>query len=218
MLLEKLSKKINANREYVQTVWADCSVNYEGRASGSTKSNHRLLLFKPDGNIQVIGPEKHKPVNWQPTGASLDTTYKNGTLYIKSHHPRTGDLLEICVTNAHSYNAVNTNSSSRCSLTDTENDYHNYIIENPDVIGLDENEQLTHELKTDVGRVDLYASDTDAVIEVKRNTATLDAVSQLNRYKNELSPSKAILVCPDITDSAKSLASDSGIIIKFFDL
>ena len=214
MNLEELSERIIENDGAVQTVWAVCSVEYDGRAEGSTGRAERLLLFKPDGNIQVIGPEKHKPVNWQPTGASLNTEYEDGILYIYSNHPRTGDLLEVRVFEAHSYNAVYVQSDKRCSLEDTEEDYHKYIINNPSCIGLDEDASLEHEVSTGVGRIDLYEPDNDIIIEVKRKTATLDSVSQLNRYSNELECSESILVCPSITNSADELAADSGITVK----
>ena len=217
-MLQELADKLIENREYVQTVWADCSVKYEGRAEGSTDKNHRLLLFKPDGNIQVIGAEKHKPVNWQPTGASLSTEHSDEHVFIHSEHPRTGDLLEIRVYSAHSYNAVDVESGSRCELEDTESDYHEYLINNPQVIGLSQDANLKHEVQTDVGRVDLYDDKNNVIIEVKRKKATLDSVSQLTRYKNNLEPSEAVLACPSITDTGEKLAARNGLRVELFEL
>lgn len=212
--LSSLSDYIIENNNAVQTFWADCSVYYEGRATGSTETAHRLILIKPDGNIQVIADELHKPVNWQPTGATLDTTCNSNELVIHSNHPRTDDTLEITIYDAHSYNAVVADTGQRCVLEDTEDDYHEHLMNNPSEIGLSSDAALSHEVKTDVGRIDLYEEEENIIIEVKRRKATLDAVSQLSRYKEKCNPSEAILACPSITSNAEKLAEEKGIRIE----
>ena len=62
------------------TVFGECRVDYEGRASSTLGAGKRLLVLKPDGSALVHTDEKRTPVNWQPPGSDHYAAVREGRL------------------------------------------------------------------------------------------------------------------------------------------
>ncbi|AGM11373.1 RecB-like nuclease [Halogranum tailed virus 1] len=204
---EELHVTFENKSDYPITVFANCSVEYSGRAEGYLPRDERIIIWKPDGNLQVHGVTNHKPRNWQPTGAELETYVEDGEFVIEAYHSRNDEDLKIYCHRIDSYEVYEVNADTKVSLDGTEEDMHHAILADPDVIGLNV-ESLEHEVVIDgAGRVDIYGEQdgTPVLLEVKRTRASLNHADQLVRYTNAVDGAKGILVSPSIRPAALEL-------------
>ena len=107
-------------------------------------------------------------------------------------------------------------------LKGSEKDMAEKIYNNPDLIEPNF-KPLTREEHTKYGFIDVFGydkSNTLVIVECKRYTATLDAVTQLRRYVEKIKSSKGldkvrgILAAPNISPNAKQMLEDWGFEFK----
>jgi len=102
-------------------------------------------------------------------------------------------------------------------LWGSESEMVDEVIRNPSIIE-DGFKPIGKEIETPYGKVDLIGEDSNGnmvIIEFKRSTAQLQAVSQLKRYvdyyKSMGKSVRGIIVAPSITNSARRLLKEHGL-------
>jgi len=202
----------------VLIITACCRVAYEGRAKSTLESGDRVIIIKPDGSFLVHKGEKRNPVNWQPPGCKVRFRTENELLVIKSLRSKPKEILEVEISKTHVIMYFILNDDNELNLTGSEVEMSNYIFyENPEIIekGF---QPIAQEKPISNGIIDILGEDKNGnlvVLELKRGRATLDAVSQLKRYTDNLSKEnkelRGILVAPSITKSAFKLLESYGL-------
>lgn len=202
----------------VLIITACCRVAYEGRAKSTLEYGDRVIIIKPDGSFLVHKGEKRNPVNWQPPGCKVKFRTENKLLIIKSIRSKPKEILEVEISKTHVIMYFILEDDNELNLTGSEEEMSNYIFyENPEII--EEGFQpIAQEKPISNGVIDIMGRDKEGnliILELKRGRATLDAVSQLKRYFDNLSKEnddlRGILVAPSITKSAFKLLESYGL-------
>jgi RecB family endonuclease NucS len=199
-------------------ITACCRVFYEGRAKSNLESGDRVIIIKPDGSFLVHKSEKRNPVNWQPPGCKVKCHTEKGLIILKSLRNKPKEILEVEISKTHVIMYFILQDDNDLNLTGSEEEMSNYIFyENPEIIE-DGFQPIAQEKSISNGIIDIMGKDKNGnlvVLELKRGRATLDAVSQLKRYIDNLSEEnidlRGILVAPSITESAFKLLSSYGL-------
>jgi RecB family endonuclease NucS len=206
---------------------ASCSVEYEGRGASRLGQGDRLIVIKHDGAVLVHRPTGYSPVNWQPESHVINIDIDKETIMIRSVRRRPREVLTIII------HKVYLAARAKELIDDAdfieyldEKEISDYIAENPDIIekGL---HVISRERRIGEGYADIIARDKRGnyvVIEVKRVTATKEAVKQLFSYVEELrkanpdAPVRGILVAPSATKDAIILAQSLGLEFRQIDI
>jgi len=175
------------------------------------------LILKPDGTLLIHGGEKREPINWQPPGCVLETNIKKNTLVLRSIRRNPREIISI--RSDHIYVILATIvESGEFILWGSEKEMIDYVIKHPEIIEKSFR-PLDREFHTPFGKIDLIGKDKRGrlvVLEFKRSTAQLSAVSQLLRYVDGLKIMgtkgvRGILVAPKATHSALELLKKYGL-------
>ena len=193
-----------------------CRVDYEGRASSTLSWGERITIVKQDGSVMVHRPYGYEPVNWQPPKCMMTVSQlETGELTITAHRPQPKETVSIGFEEITLVATGDLADSGEFALHVTEEQMKQAILIAPDLVEhglkpLEEEKSLRN-----AGFTDIYAEDRAGnlvVIELKRNPATKDAVTQLQRYLDTLrkkvnKPLRGIVVAPEIRKSAQPLLS-----------
>ncbi|MCU4717125.1 endonuclease NucS [Halapricum hydrolyticum] len=204
----------------VVTVFGECTVEYDGRAASTLGPGDRHVMCKPDGTVLVHTDEGHQPVNWQPPGCTHEVVVAEDTFTLESRRDNPDEFLAVTFESVGHVAAFDVTDPEELSLSGTEEDLRQRILENPSLIepGFT---PLATERETPAGAVDVYGEDDDGqavVLELKRRRVGPDAVGQLARYVEALQRDlhaetgvRGILVAPSVTDRARSLLAERGL-------
>lgn len=209
----------------VVLILASCSVDYEGRGASTLGEGERIIVIKDDWAFLVHRPNGYSPVNWQPQSSVIEVGIQGGLLVIKAVRTRPHEIVTVRISDI--------GLVVISSLTDTaefveymsENDIRDLLARHPKL--LEEGLTITNiEKPVEPGFVDLYGVDRNGrivVVELKRVTATRDAVNQLYRYVQAVKKSlgrdvRGILAAPNITRSALELVERLGLEYKQLNL
>ncbi len=208
------------DREELVTVFGQCRVDYEGRASSKLEWGDRHLLLKPDGTTLVHTDSDQKPVNWQPPGSTQTARLTTGQLVVESTRANPDERLTIRFKRIVHVGAFEISDGAALELTGTEADLKERILEQPALIE-DGFQPLATERTTAAGAIDIYGEDTagrTVAVELKRRRVGPDAVGQLKRYVTALERElhteadiRGILVAPSVTDRARRLLANNGL-------
>ena len=210
----------NLKRTHVITIFLNCQVDYKGRAKSKLEWGDKLLISKPDGTLMIHGKVKREPINWQPPGSVSIAKIEEDLLVIRSFRLNPKEILIVRSPIVYVFSAYRMDLT-RFMLWDSEADMIDTVMSNPHLI-----EEGFHvmgkEVQTPYGKIDLLGADKEGnimILEFKRSTAQLEAVSQLKRYYdyfNSLGHEKlrGILVAPAITSSAFKLLRQYGFEFK----
>jgi RecB family endonuclease NucS len=202
----------------VLVLFATCSVEWTGNRDGSIGSGQRIILCKPDGAVSVHRPNWARAIARQGVNSTLELypMDEGFLLYggkLKGTHTIHIHLIEVPL--AVAYDASDTSEPEH---RETEEDMHEFIESNPEVI---ENRLriLHHEYPTDVGNIDFVGADEDGnrvIIEVKTQYAKLSHVDQLHRYvkhydRTDTASVRGILVAPGFGERAKRELGETGL-------
>lgn len=204
----------------------ECRVDYEGRGASRLESGERVVLIKQDGSVLVHRPMGHSPVNWQPSSSVIEVAYRDGiglTLFAIRDKPR--EFLTIVFTRVSIVIAGVLRDMGEFVMYVDEGEIRDLIADDPDIIesGL---KIIDVEKPIGDGYVDLLGMDSQGrpvLIELKRVTATREAVLQLYRYieayksQHGVSP-RGILVAPAFSPTAIETAIRLGIDYRHLDL
>lgn len=201
-------------------VLGKCKVFYYGRAESRLSSGDRVIIVKPDGTVLIHQNKKRKPVNWQPPGSSVMLVEKEGRLFIKSVRRKPKEVILVELEDVYEVIEFKALDYNELNLYGSESEMGDYIMNHPEVIEegfvpLEREKAIMH------GKIDLFGKDKDGnlvVIELKRRTAGLNAVSQLKRYVDEFKSAgynvRGILVAPQITSGARRFLIEEGLEFK----
>lgn len=198
------------------TMFGRCEVHYEGRAASTLGPGQRLVIYKPDGTALVHTNESREPVNWQPPGSTHNASVRDGQLQIQSTRSNPTEQLDVLFERVETISAYAVTDRSDLTLTGSEEDLRQRILDSPDVIE-DGFDPIATERQTTAGPIDIFGKDAagrPVVVELKRRRVGPSAASQLKRYveaiTTELSntSTRGILVAPSITDRTASLLDE----------
>lgn len=193
-----------------------CEVDYSGRVSSRASSSWRLLIIKEDGTVLIHESVGREPINWQPS-SYVTTKLKEDTLVIKAVRLRPREELVIRLEGECEVLVVKL-GTGKFVMSGTEQDIIEFLAHNPRII--DEDAKLvSREVSTPYGRVDLVLRARDntlILVEVKRNTADVEAVFQLRRYIEYymglgIGGIRGVIVAQSLTPAARKLLSDFGL-------
>jgi len=197
----------------------DCMVDYRGRARSLLDWGERIIMIKEDGTVLVHQPVMREPVNWQPSGTTIEYSVKDNQLIVRSRHTRPPEKMKIVFRDLKTVMVTSLHDQASLVIAGMETDVVNQIIIDPSIIeeGLRISKREKH-VKS--GLIDLYGFDKDhvpVVIEVKRSVASISAVQQLRMYVNDVKKDvktadvRGILCAPRVPDMVKKLLLDYGL-------
>ena len=204
-------------------VLGDCSVEYWGRAASKLGAGKRLLLVKGDGSFAIHQNKFLRPVNYM-MNAVLSCTLAPDKLTLIALKEKPKETLKVTFSSIDFCQAFPVSDASDLRLFGSEAELQKLIAEDLSFIepGL---KPLQKEANFPQGFPDFIAVDKNGrlvIIEVKRRKASLDAVSQLQRYREKLkhykgSEVRAMLLAPSITENALKLLHDYNLEFAKFD-
>ena len=201
-------------------ILGSCHVEYKGRARSILTEGERLLLLKPDGSILVHQASGVEPVNWQPPGATLKVSFKEGKLTLQATRVKARETVQITFSTVLSLSLSTLRDAGQFNMYLTEEEMQKVLSAHPDLIepGLHTIRRERHVLP---GFIDIFARDSSGhlvVVEIKRGRANRDAVLQLHSYIRSLqatedTPSqlRGILVAPSLTKGTQALLEQLGL-------
>ncbi|WP_299267724.1 endonuclease NucS [Halorientalis sp.] len=207
------------DREDVVSIFGNCTVEYEGRASSYLGPGDRLVVCKPDGTTLVHTDEGHQPVNWQPPGCTQEAQLTDDRLELQSLRSTPEEELLVRFEELMQVTAYDVTDETELALAGTEADLRERLLDDPDLVETGFS-PLATERETTAGAVDIFGEDSRGrrvVVELKRRRVGPDAVGQLGRYVEALKRDlhagaevRGILVAPSVTDRARRLLAEQG--------
>ncbi len=209
----------------VVLIYASCTVDYEGRGASTLGEGERIIIVKSDWAFLVHRPNGYSPVNWQPQSSIIDVYVEGGLLVLKAVRTRPHEVVTVRMSEVSL--VVISSLSDKAEFIEymSEHDIRDLLASKPELV--EEGLSITSiEKPVEPGFVDLYGIDRNGrivVIELKRVTATKEAVNQLYRYVQAVRKSigrdvRGILVAPSITKSALELVERLGLEYKQLNL
>lgn len=199
-------------------IGAKCSVDYSGRAEAHLHKGDRVIIIKQDKSLLVHQPTGTNPVNYMKAGTEHNVYYEDEQLYIKSKNVALKEEMMITLHQLHFLHAKTLEDGEKLVIKGTEKDMAERIYNNP--ILIEEGfKPLSQEEHTKYGFIDVFGYDKNnklVIVECKRYTANLDAVTQLRRYVEKIKSSKGIkeargiLAAPSISPNSKKMLEDWG--------
>ena len=160
-------------------IFAYCDVQYEGRASSTLEVGNYLIIHKADGSLLIEASTKTTPRNYQGPGAIL--SQREHILISK----RKSETITIVIHKLHNISYLYNWSDFDITITKTEKDLVNKLIDNWSDYIDGEFVTMQREFPTLLGPVDIVGVDTNKlhhVVEVKRKNISVPHISQLDRY------------------------------------
>jgi RecB family endonuclease NucS len=200
----------------------NCRVEYMGRANSKLELGERFLIIKSDGSLLVHRPTGYEPVNWQPSGSVFHTQIvDNDMLEVHSVRQKPKESVKVFFSKIFTVTSIMLFDAGDFILNASEDDMHRAILLKPDLIE-DGFKPISWEKKVEPGFVDVYGMDKAGrlvVIEVKRKTATKEAVLQLAMYIKAIKQKadreiRGILVAPDLGKDVQGLLVSNGLEFK----
>ncbi len=224
--VEEAARILSHGIEYRMWIsfFANCTIEYEGRAASRTTPGDRLVIIKPDGSVIVHGPRGFKPDNWQPDTSSITVQHSEGLLIVKAVRRRPREVLVIKCGSIHSIMILKSPEEGGFWMYLNEHEIRDLLASNPSLI--EEGLRIVDvEKRIDPGFVDLYGIDREGrlvVIEIKRVKAGEEAAKQLARYIEYFRRGgrsvRGILVAPEATEAAIYRLSREGLEFRRIDL
>jgi RecB family endonuclease NucS len=210
---EEQLEKAFRSRSFALVI-GDCRVDYEGRASSVLDWGERVTLVKEDGSIMVHRPIGYEPVNWQPPKCMLKVSHNDlDSVVVTASRSQPMETVSVEFRQIALIATGNLVDSAEFALHVTEEQMKQSILAAPDLVEHGLRPLQQEKSLGDAGFTDIYAEDRDGnlvVVEIKRNSATKDAVTQLQRYLDTLRkkvnrPLRGIIVAPELRKSAQPL-------------
>jgi endonuclease len=220
--------KVVIEKAFVQRraliVAGNCKVEYVGRASSKLELGERLLIIKGDGSLLVHRPTGYEPVNWQPSGSIFHAQLKDDMLEVHAVRQKPKENVKVLFTKIYTVISINLLDAGDFILNASEDDMHRAILLRPELIE-EGCKPISWEKKVEPGFVDVYGMDKAGrlvVIEVKRKTASKEAVLQLSKYIEAIKVKadrqiRGVLVAPSLAKDVQTLLTTMGLEFKELD-
>ena len=190
-------------------VLGKCSVDYIGRSESRLTEGERIIIIKEDGAFLVHRPQGHSPVNWQPETSAIEVRETDLGLEITAVRRSPREIVSVFLPSIYFVMAVKLKDKGEFIMYLDEHEIRDLLFEKPELL----EEGLTiveKEKRIQSNLIDLFGYDKQGrpvIIEIKRVTASKDAVLQLYRYvglyhKYYGVKPRGILVAPQITQAA----------------
>ena len=197
--------------KHTAVIMANCSVSYNGRAESYLEKGDRLVIIKADGTILIHQPTGSNPINYMK---QAQFGLEGNVLHARNAK----EFLDIEFHEIYSVLARDMKDGKELELNGTERQMSDMLYSNPEMIekGF---KPLSREEHTKYGFIDLFGYDSSGrltVVECKRYSATLDAVTQLRRYVEKVASVKGvsgvrgIVAAPSISPNARKMLEDYG--------
>jgi hypothetical protein len=220
MELKKVFNDLNKSisKKYISVLFCNCEVEYKGRAKSFLAEGDRMVIIKHDYTLLVHRPDGRSPVNWMPQESNIILELENNVLTIIASSIKPVEEMRINIYEVYSLTSAPLVDTEQLKLVGTEKDMSDMIYENPELISSDF-QPLNREEQTTYGFLDVFGHDGKGnfvIVECKRYTAGLDAVTQLRRYVEKVKKSKGvdnvkgILAAPNISKNALRMLRDWG--------
>lgn len=220
MELNKSFAEINNSikKKFMTLILCNCEINYFGRARSKLAQGDRLIIIKSDYSIIVHKQKGRNPVNWMSNTPEILMEMQVDYFELNAVCIKPKEELLIKIFKVHSFISYPLIDNEQLQLVGSEKDMSDMIYNNPELISNDF-KPLNREEKTDYGFLDVFGYDSNnnfVIIECKRYTAGLDAVTQLRRYVERVKKSKGIkkvkgiLAAPNISQNALKMLNDWG--------
>ena len=208
-LQEELSTHLERNMIVIIGI---CDSVFDGRIKSTLPKGDRVLIIKKDGSILLHNVSGTRPVQWQKARAGKITfvvtkeNNENELLTMESYRPKTDESFFISFYQIFFAFAAQMHETPliEAQIIGDEKDFVDQLVKQPQLIepGL---KIIEREKEISVGFIDIFAHDlenTQVVIEVKKQSATLPDAHQLHRYieyfKNRGEQVRGILVATHI--------------------
>lgn len=216
---QKLESAVQSGHTIVFS--ARCTVDYKGRAEAHLPEGERLIIIKGDRSVLVHQPLGSSPVNYMKAGTSVKVVKNADSILVILSHDALREYLELQLFDIGFFDSRKLNDGRKIELAGDERGMSDWLFENPDNI-----EQgfrpFSREEQTKYGFLDLFGTDKDStltIVECKRYSVDLAAVTQLRRYVERVKadvqkPVRGILVAPKISPNAERMLRDWGFSFK----
>ena len=193
-----------------------CRIWYSGRAESFLDFGERLVVIKKDGTIIVHRDEGSTPINWMPASTFHTVSVSSDKLVLISVLQKDGQQLKMEFDKLNFINSFVLEDAASFVSAGSEKEMAMMIYNNPSIINANF-KPLSLEEHTKYGFIDVFGYDKDnilTVIECKRYSAGLDAVTQLRRYVEKIKKSRGlgkvngIIAAPKITTNALKMLQD----------
>ena len=219
----KVVKEAVSQRKTLLVI-GNCWVRYRGRASSKLEPGERILIIKEDGSLLVHRSVGYEPVNWQPPGCIFHTQVKGDMLEIRAVRRKPAESVRVFFDRIHMVSALSLVDSGEFALYASEEDMQKAILLEPSLVE-EGFKPISYEKKVEPGFVDVYGVDKDGnfvVVEIKRKTASNEAVLQLARYVEAIRSKvnrkvRGILVAPNIAKGVQRLLATLNLDFKALD-
>jgi len=195
-----------------------CSIIYSGRAESHLPLGDRTIIIKSDKTLLVHQPTGNNPINYMKEKTNHTLSSSGNSVVLQSVNFSLKEFMDIQISKVYFLHTQHLKDSEKIILIGTERDMAEHIMKHPELIGKDF-KPLNLEEHTKYGFIDVFGHDKNnvlVVIECKRYTGNLDAVTQLRRYVEKIKTSKGldkvrgILACPGISQNALIMLKDWG--------
>ena len=220
--LETLAGTISQSLERGEFIcfFCTCNISYSGRAESYLDDGDRLIAIKQDRTVMIHQPEGGMPINYvkAPASCELIVQEEQDVPYLLFQATSGDDEVNCMITDIYDVFTRRLVDGQKQDLSGKESEMSDMIRDQPECIGPDF-KPLSREEHTKYGFIDVFGhlgDGTLAVVECKRYTAGLSAVSQLRRYVEKIQKAKGIekvtgiLAAPAITSNAETMMKDWG--------
>ena len=216
-------QKAVSNNEMLILI-GNCCVEYFGRAASKLAKGDRMLLIKSDKSFAIHQNKYLRPVNYMmDSEIAVKFNSEEECLELTALKRKPKESLKVKFFDINFIQSFKMNDSTDIRLFGSEVELSRQLLEDLSFIepGL---RPFKGEVPFAKGVIDILAEDSKGnlvIVEVKRRKASLDSVSQLRRYKDQLSNMKnkkvrGILLAPEITPNALKMLEEFN--LEYFKL
>jgi endonuclease len=206
------------NRNETIVVSGYCTVRYSGRVEAFLEFGDRLITIKSDNVVMVHQPTGNAPCNYMKPETSVSVELREGNLFLNCKNIHKKEFLHVNMERVYFFNSHKLEDGQRIVVQGTEKHMSDMIYDTPEVLETGF-KPVSREEQTKYGFIDVFGHDKNGlltVVECKRTSADLGAVTQLRRYVERIMESKGIskvggiIAAPKITTNAKKMLEDWG--------
>ena len=210
------------SRNECVSFFCNCEISYDGRVQASLKRGDRAVLVKSDNTILIHQPVGSAPINYMKAGTRIELFPLDDHLILKCFNAENKEFLDVEIFRVHAFFHHRLEDGMKQELAGNERDMSDMLKKHPKMISPDF-VPLSREEHTKFGFIDVFGHDgagNMVIVECKRLTAGLDAVTQLRRYVEKIKELKGIdkvkgiLAAPAISPNALEMLEKWGFSYK----